>query len=224
MKKGIKYRRIHLKYIREMFVRIQGLCKFEEARQTIPRHFLKMLNMVTEIWKDVPNYEGIYQVSNFGNVKSKRKLLSKFIMPDGYVRVNLSKEGKTKQFYIHTLVWNAFNEIKSERFTRTIDHIDSNKANNALSNLQLLTNRENVAKHYLTTKKTSKYTGVSFCKTKNKWLAQYKVKNKTYHVGAFDTEHDAHLAYEEAIRKLPLLQGAPACPYLSLFTFKVCEI
>ena len=91
-----------------------------------------------EIWKDINNYKGIYQVSNLGNVKSMKT--GKLIKPfnnKGHKRVSLFKDGKTRGYQVHRLVLEAFKPI-------TVNHIDGNKANNELSNLEWLSIGDNI--------------------------------------------------------------------------------
>lgn len=106
-----------------------------------------------EIWKDIPNYQGFYQISNFGNVKSlcfgarnikksnKQKLLKSSPSNCGYYKVELYKDGKSKMFYVHRLVANAF--IPNPDNKPQVNHIDGNKANNSVSNLEWCTHSEN---------------------------------------------------------------------------------
>ena len=94
-----------------------------------------------EIWKPVLGFEGRYEVSNFGNVKSL--ITNKLLKPTstrGYLFVNLGKDHKLK--YVHRAVWEAFNGPIPEEME--INHIDENKLNNSLSNLSLVTPRENM--------------------------------------------------------------------------------
>ena len=61
--------------------------------------------MQKETWKDIRGYEGLYQVSNFGNVRNKKfKILKPRKNKNGYFQVNLSKNNKHKNYYIHRLV------------------------------------------------------------------------------------------------------------------------
>lgn len=98
-----------------------------------------------EIWKDIKNYENLYQVSNFGNIKSvdkfdcigrniKGKLLKQRLRKDGYLDINLTKNKKSKKYLIHTLVANCFLENKNNY--KEINHKDENKTNNNVSNLE----------------------------------------------------------------------------------------
>ena len=98
-----------------------------------------------EIWKPVLGFEGKYEVSNLGNVKSL--ITNKLLKPGsncasnrGYLFVGLGREHKKK--YIHRLVWEAFNGPIPEGLQ--INHKDENKLNNSLSNLSLVTHRENM--------------------------------------------------------------------------------
>lgn len=95
-----------------------------------------------EIWKDIENYYGLYQVSNIGNVKSlnyrrsgEERILRLGVDRDGYLRVNLSKNGKCKTLLIHRLVLMTFNPIDNmDKFD--VNHRDENKKNNNLDNLE----------------------------------------------------------------------------------------
>ena len=99
-----------------------------------------------EIWKDLPNYEGIYQVSNFGRVKSfyglKEKILKPKINSCGYYQVMLWKESIGKNYLIHRLVWIAFNGQIPENMQ--VNHINEIKTDNRLENLNLMTPKENM--------------------------------------------------------------------------------
>lgn len=93
-------------------------------------------------WKDIKGYEGLYQISNLGNVKSLRK--NKILKPfsnHGYMQVRLYKENNKKDFKIHRLVANAF--ITNYYCKPEINHIDGNKQNNNVDNLEWCTRKEN---------------------------------------------------------------------------------
>ena len=95
-----------------------------------------------EEWKDVKGYEDYYEVSNKGNVKSKRsgKLMSK-IKCNHYFVAKLSKEGKHTNVYIHRIVATAF--IPNTNAFPYIDHIDGNTHNNSVENLRWVTPKMN---------------------------------------------------------------------------------
>lgn len=104
--------------------------------------------MSEEIWKDIPNYEGIYQASNLGRVKSlkrpyglKEKILKPQINDSGYYRVELWKQSIGKHYKVHRLVWEAFNGSIPEGLQ--VNHINEIKTDNRLENLNLMTCKEN---------------------------------------------------------------------------------
>ena len=110
-----------------------------------------------EIWKDIPNEEDYYQVSNLGRVRSKDrivrhncggdklargKLLSQLILPNGYCQVSLWREGERKIVLVHRLVLLAFvGECPHNAETR---HLNSIRSDNRLCNLAYGTHSENV--------------------------------------------------------------------------------
>lgn len=104
-----------------------------------------------EVWKDINGYNGHYQISNHGNVRSfknsrhgiseKSKLLSTPKLKNGYNCVGLSNNGKVTTKYIHHLVADAF--IPNPKCKPQINHIDGNKENNNVSNLEWVTVSEN---------------------------------------------------------------------------------
>jgi hypothetical protein len=167
-----------------------------------------------EIWKDIPNYEGLYQVSNLGNVRSldriskhkngrinklKGKNLYKLKDSTPYFCVGLNNNGVKKRFGIHRLVACAFLEYNiNKRKGIVVDHIDNNPINNNLNNLQVITHRENCSKDQK--ESSSKYIGVSWRKDRNKWRAYFNVGAKYIHIGNFDSEKEAHLAYQKKIK------------------------
>ena len=166
-----------------------------------------------EVWKDVIGYEGLYEVSSYGNVKSisrtitkgnityvtKDKLLKQSVDTVGYPYVNLSDYKKQKTFRVHQLVAIAFlNHTPNKYDGLLVDHIDGNKLNNNLSNLQLVTNRKNSSKDRKN--KTSKFTGVSWHKQSNKWLAQVRRNNKVEYLGVFEKEEEAAIAYLNSLQ------------------------
>ena len=104
---------------------------------------------MNEIWKDIKGYEGKYQVSSLGNVKSlldkqlnKREIILKpSLNHKGYLRVYLSKDSKKSTKTIHRLVAETF--IPNLESKKTVNHIDGNKINNRVDNLEWLSNTEN---------------------------------------------------------------------------------
>lgn len=118
--------------------------------------------MENEIWKDVPGYEGLYKISSTGKVKSlfrvvrfknhtrdiKEKILKVTLTPDGYYRVELNKDCKGKKYPIHRLVALAF--ISNNENKPAVNHIDGDKTNNNISNLEWVTSKENTVHGFKT--------------------------------------------------------------------------
>ncbi len=109
-----------------------------------------------EEWTDIAGYEGIYKISNRGNIYSLSRIRSgeryvriggKYLKPYptkfGHLYCYLYKDGKKKQGYIHRLVYEAF--VGKIRDGLEIDHVDRNPANNVFTNLRAITHRKNVS-------------------------------------------------------------------------------
>lgn len=106
--------------------------------------------MDKEIWKDIKGYEGLYQISNLGKVKSMPRMMKNRKCDEiikkpsfsnkGYYRLPLYNDGEVKYYAIHRLVAEAF--IDNPENKPTVDHIDRNKLNNNVSNLRWATYKE----------------------------------------------------------------------------------
>lgn len=96
-----------------------------------------------EFWKDIEGYEGLYQVSNLGRVRSLRRniIMKNQIARNGYVRVLLRNNNIPKLYFVHRLVANAF--ISNPDNLPQVNHKDENKANNCASNLEWCTPKYN---------------------------------------------------------------------------------
>ena len=110
-----------------------------------------------EIWKNIDGYEGLYQVSNLGRVKSLEKFIydtinrtqhnkERILKPGksktGYLQVILCKDRKIKTFSVHRLVAMTF--LENPNNLETVHHIDEDKTNNKVSNLEWTTQKKNV--------------------------------------------------------------------------------
>lgn len=120
---------------------------------------VKIEDMI-EIWKDIDDYNGIYQVSNLGRIKSlcnnktrKEKILKLKKSKDGYLYAILNKNNKRKNFSVHRLVAQAF--IPNPENKPCIDHINTDRSNNRVENLRWVTPKENM-NNPLTKEKISK--------------------------------------------------------------------
>ena len=165
---------------------------------------------IMEVFKDIKGYEGLYQVSNQGRVKSfakwrgssKPRILSFCANSNGYYTIGLNKNGKRKTMSIHVLVAMVFLGYKPNGQNRGLvcDHINNDKLDNRVENLRIITPRENSPKRLK--KYTSKYVGVSWRKDRNKWTARININNVYKHLGNFKNEYDAYLAYQNALSQI----------------------
>ena len=171
--------------------------------------------MKKEIFKSIPCYEGLYEVSDLATVKSlerkgwmkrnncSRVFKEKILIPaldDGYYKVSLYKKGKRKTFKVSVLVMMAFKDHKPNGNQIVVDHKDNIRSHDYLSNLQLITQRENCSKDRRGG--SSKNTGVSWNKLANKWHSSIKINGKKKHLGSFDSETEASFAYQKSLRQL----------------------
>ena len=102
-----------------------------------------------EIWKDIEGYEGLYQISNLGRVKSlkrkrrpQEKLLSIQQFPNQYYFINLCRNGKNKSCLVHRLTANAF--VRSRFKKQIVNHKNGIKTDNRVENLEWCTYIENI--------------------------------------------------------------------------------
>ncbi len=172
-----------------------------------------MENVNEEIWKDIIGYEGHYQISNLGNVKSierkvsngksfrivKEMIRASQFDKDKYHIVNLCKNKIGKCFKNHRLV--AIHFIPNPKNLPQVNHIDGNKTNNHFLNLEWVSNRENSCHRQKKQNTSSKYIGVHFNKSEKKWFSRIKIENKTIHLGYFKSEEEAYKSRVEYEKK-----------------------
>lgn len=167
-----------------------------------------------EIWKDVIGYEGFYQVSNLGRVKSVDRYVNRggqilrlksVIVKistnkvDGYNYVGLYMNGKGKTKRVHKLVAEAF--IPNPGNKMYLDHIDMNKNNNRVDNIRWCTKSENQSNIKSIQNTTSKYKGVHWAKDRNKWRTEINLNGKRTRIGSFDSEELAAKEYDKFAKK-----------------------
>jgi hypothetical protein len=167
-----------------------------------------------EVWKDIPGYEGLYQVSNLGNVKSLprewvagnggvRKHNGKILKGGGhggYRTVGLSNSVRKKTFHVHKLVAMAFLNHKSCGYELVVHHKNDNPSDNRVENLEITTQRDNVYKTQ--GKYSSKYKGVYWAEDRNKWRARIFINGKDKCLGQFECELEASKVYQKALKEL----------------------
>lgn len=160
--------------------------------------------MLNSVYKSIEGYENLYWISPKGDVHNGRKSLKPYRNNNGYAAIILSKGGKRKHFLVHRLVAATFlhNPLKKTE----VNHIDGNKLNNNVCNLEWVTSSENKA-HAKDNKlweyskptlgvnkgKTSKYHNVTWDKNRQKWIGSVRHNGKTLGQKRFEFEDDAAL-------------------------------
>ncbi|MDV4026348.1 hypothetical protein CMT52_18630 [Elizabethkingia anophelis] len=163
-----------------------------------------------EIWKEVTGYEGYYEVSNKGNVRScdrmvnnngtmvfrKGKVLNPEVNRVNQLRVTLRKQKKVKRFLVHRLVAEAF--IEKPESKNIVNHIDKNRLNNSVENLEWVSQRENMTHGYLGKLPTGVY------KNGDNYIARLFYNGKKINLGTFKTIDEAKSKYAEALKNQKL--------------------
>lgn len=111
-----------------------------------------------EMWKPINDYEGLYEISSYGRIKSLRGKKPKYLKPQndsrGYLQIGLNKDGIRKNYKVHRLV--ALHFVEGYFDGAVVDHIDTDRKNNHYSNLRWVTHLEN-ANNPLTLQHYSEY-------------------------------------------------------------------
>jgi len=156
-----------------------------------------------EIWKDVIGYENLYQVSSKGRLKAifylrgkTDRILNPCVNSRGYLIVRLAKNKKGTTHSIHILVAQSFLGHEPCGHLVVVDHINNDRTDNRVENLQLISNRENASKE------RSGKIGAVYHKGRNNWRGQIHYKGRTLHLGCFKSEDEAHIAYKNALLKV----------------------
>jgi hypothetical protein len=170
-------------------------------------------NIEIEIWKDILGYEGLYQVSNLGNLKSLSRKVNnphgtlsfkkeKKIKPsndkDGYQIVGFLKNGFRKMYRVHFLVCQEFLPKKTE-INYIIDHINNIKNDNRVSNLQYISTRENTSKD-----NTNKYGFIGVYRNNKRYASKIIIDGVRLYLGSFKTAEEAGKAYQEKLKTINL--------------------
>lgn len=168
--------------------------------------------MKTEVWRHVIGYEGRYMVSNLGRVQSigrevdypngvkinlSKRILKLTTHKYGYKIASMNMNGHNKKVGVHILVAKAF--IPNPDNKPQVNHIDGDKANNNVSNLEWVTSAEN-ASHNILPKMKHKHIGVRYEPRGGSWVAGISKGNKRIHIGTFKTEEEAHKARTEYLK------------------------
>lgn len=179
----------------------------------------------TEIWKEINELP--YEISNLGTVRRKsgtayyyqnRTHVKPYVNNKGYLCVNLYKNSKMYKFQVHRLI--AISFIPNPDSLPQINHIDGQKQNNAITNLEWTTQQQNVQHAWNNglrinlhacasvkrTGSTSIYRGVHWSEQRQRWCVSVGFNKKRYGIGRFKCELEAAKAYDDFIKEKNLLE------------------
>ena len=165
-----------------------------------------------EVWKDIPGYIGMYQVSNLGRVKSlsrkieykswpyfrvtKDVILKQSQNSNGYFHVCLYDLNRVKKtMRIHQLVAICFLNHSPNGNNMVVDHINGDKKDNRLENINVIHNRINISKGM----RPNEYTGVH--ERRGRFRSMIRVNNKLVHLGTYNTKEEASKVYLNYLEK-----------------------
>ena len=152
---------------------------------------------VNEVWRSIDGFIN-YQASNVGRVRMAKsgRLLIPMANLKGYLFVRLRNcEGVRKSKTSHRLVAQEF--LSNSNNKPCVDHISRDRKNNAITNLRWATWSDNSANKTKRQETTSKYVSMGWDSGKRKWHARVHVDGRMYHLGYFESEDDAAMAYDE---------------------------
>lgn len=152
-----------------------------------------------EIFKTIDGYDN-YKISNYGNVindNTNKILKNQISSTTGYYYLFLSINKIKTRFFIHRLV--ALYFCENENNYDMVDHIDKVRTNNCYDNLRWVTRSQNNRNKNKKQNTSSKYRGVDFDKSRQKWRAQFSLNGKNKFLGRFDTEEEAYEAFKNKI-------------------------
>lgn len=166
-----------------------------------------------EVWIVIEGYNSNYYVSNFGRVKSvdryvksrygkQRLIRGRILRPSlshNYNYVGLYIDNKYKRIRVGRLVLESFTSAQKELYC---DHIDRNKANDRLDNLRWVTPGQNMMNIGSACRGTSQYKGVSFSKSRGRWVSSVNKCGQNYFIGRFLCEIEAAKAYDKKAKEL----------------------
>ena len=142
-------------------------------------------------------------ISESQSKRSTTKELKPYLMNNGYLHYKLCVAGKVQNWLAHRLVATYF--IGDNNSGYIVNHIDGNKTNNHYSNLEWISQRENVCHSNKNKNKTSKYVGVYWYKARKRWRSNINVNGKYIDLGLHKSEEDAYNARINAEKKHSIL-------------------
>jgi hypothetical protein len=167
------------------------------------------MNFSVETWKDIPKFEGRYQASNLGRIKSlsrkclgksgsyrvcRERILKLSKHPNGYVYIKLRQTSTSKQksYSAHKLIVNSF--LGPAPNGLEINHKDGNSSNNNILNFEFISHQQNTA-HGFRTLGTKGYSIDTKCTVK--YIARIFIDYVNYYIGRFNTPEEAQMAYRD---------------------------
>ncbi|HHX61321.1 MAG TPA: hypothetical protein GX707_11520 [Epulopiscium sp.] len=177
------------------------------------------MNKDMEVWRDVPGYEGYYQVSSLGRVRSldrtvttkhgverfyKGRIIKGNVNGDGYRQTTLKKNNIGRAFLFSQVVAMTFLGHEPNGNTLVVDHINGDRSDDRVDNLRIVTNRANATTCFRSDRGsfTSTYVGVYWAKSSDRWGAQIQHNGVGTGLGYYDTEIEASKAYQLALSKI----------------------
>lgn len=178
-------------------------------------------NLPNETWLPIPGYDSLYWVSTHGRVCNNRIVMKTYRINSGYLCIDLTKDKVKKKYLLHRLVATTF--LTTLEDLPEVNHIDENKDNNSVSNLEwctrsynkqhsmatgtydaLYTTRNTLGKKHLP-RTSSKYHNVSYDKPRGKWRGCIRHQGTNLESKRFDTEIEAALHVNYLIDKYDLI-------------------
>ena len=160
-------------------------------------------------WKDVSKFDEISHLSRGDRFKcgklvghlDKSMRNGKLNAINGYWKLQFKINGKINRLKVHRIIWEMFNGPIPNKIQ--IDHINGDGSDNRIENLRLATHSQNSSNRKSDYKnKTSKYKGIWWRSSRNRWVASLQYDNKDYWIGSFLNEEDAREAYLKIGREI----------------------
>jgi hypothetical protein len=144
------------------------------------------------MWKAINGYD--YEVSDAGEVRNSKtgRILKSSSNGYGYQRLSLCKDGKINHCYVHRLVAETF--MDNPRNLNEVDHINNNRNDNRVINLQWVTRSQNLQNTSISKTNTSGVKGVTWVRNRDRWQAQIQIDGIHIHLGYFENLEDARQA------------------------------
>jgi hypothetical protein len=194
------------------------MIEYYKNKSLEPLFYINKYGLVCqEKFKDIPNYEGFYQASDLGRIKSLSRIAvrkkggnykketmilnQKIYVENQYAYVNLYKS-ENKKYSVHQLIAITFLNHIPCRYKFVVDHINNIKADNRLENIQIVTNRVNTTKE-----RQSDSLGVTWVKSSKKWQSTMVINGAGIHLGVFKEKDLAVKAYLIALENIDKYEG-----------------